>query len=100
MSAYCFMRSSSTEFRQVADCSFEEFVTREHMMLHPQVWWCDAVVDLTLYFEALPESFKLISDKSLPHLNRSSRDCAVSQLARERIRSRYVADYRRWFNVA
>lgn len=99
VSAYCFMRNSSTVFRQVADCSLEEFVTREHMMLHPQVWWCDDVVDVTLRFESLSESFKLISDKPLPHLNRSVRDCTVSQLARERIRSRYAADYRRWFSV-
>lgn len=74
VSAYQFMRGSTPEkLWRVADCSFREFIERDHLFLRSQSWWLDDDVRFIGRFERLHEDFTRISDKPLPHLQASRR---------------------------
>lgn len=74
VSCYEFMRGATPEkLWRVADCSFPEFIQREHLFLRSQSWWLDAPMEFIGRFERLREDFKRISDRPLPHLQASRR---------------------------
>lgn len=74
VSCYEFMRGETAEkLWKVADCSFREFIEREHLFLRSQSWWLDADMDFVGRFERLHEDFARISDRPLPHLQASHR---------------------------
>lgn len=97
VSAYEFMRSSkSSRFREVSDCTIEDFVGRDHPCLQPQVWWLNAPMRFIGKFERLEEDFLQISDKPLPHINKSIRGDWRNYFTPEALRravARYADDF-------